>query len=50
MEIIDEVCTRFASVSSAEISRISHEEDAWKKCNGSPDPIPFEFAFGLRAM
>ena len=50
MAILDEVCTRFASVSSAEISRISHEEDAWQKCNGSPDPIPFEFAFGLRAL
>lgn len=48
--ILDEVCRRFATISSSESSRISHEEDAWLKCNDAHEIIPFEFAFGLRGI
>ena len=50
LEVLNEVCSRFASISAAEISRISHEEEAWLKCKDSYDLIPYEFAFGLRGM
>ena len=50
LEILSKVCSRFATMSSSEISRISHEEDAWLRCNEAHEIIPFEFAFGLKGM
>lgn len=50
LEILDKVCSRFATTSSAEISRISHEEDAWLLCNTTSVPIPFDYAFTLRGI
>lgn len=49
-EILDKVCVRFATVSSAEISRISHEEEAWLQCKATQDTIPLEYAFLLKAI
>ena len=49
-EILDKVCARFATVSSAEISRISHEEEAWLQCKATQDTIPLEYAFLLKAI
>lgn len=49
-EILNKVCARFATVSSAEISRISHEEEAWLQCKATQDTIPLEYAFLLKAI
>ena len=50
LEILHKVCTRFGKVSSAEISRISHEEEAWLQCNATQDTIPLDYAFLLKAI
>ena len=43
------VCERFKDTSSREISRISHEESAWKEYYLQRQKIPFSEAIGLRA-
>ena len=50
LEVLDEVCGRFAATSAAELSRISHEEDAWLKCKDAHGLIPYEYAFELRGI
>lgn len=50
LKILDEVCERFADLSSSEISRISHEENAWMDCKEENSRIPFRYAFELKAI
>lgn len=50
LEIMDEVCAKFAKYSSSEISAISHEEKAWLECNEGHKRIPFRYAFELKAI
>ena len=50
LEVLNEVCGCFAVTSAAELSRISHEEDAWLKCKDAHDLIPYEYAFELRGI
>lgn len=50
IEILDEICSRFGTMPSSEISRISHDEDAWIECRMTQESIPFEFAFALKAV
>jgi uncharacterized phage-associated protein len=50
LEIISFVCTRFKDSSAADISRISHEEEAWQECNSNRLRIPYEYAFKLKAV
>lgn len=48
--IIHNVCERFKSCSSREISAISHEEPAWQKYHETHSRIPFTEAFALKAL
>lgn len=50
LEIMEAVCVRFSAVSSREVSRISHEEDAWRNHCGNHERIPFTEAFTLNAV
>lgn len=50
LQIIDEICTKFAHCSSSEISNISHMERAWIECNADQKRIPFSYAFDLKAI
>lgn len=50
LEIMDEVCAKFAKYSSSEISAISHGEKAWLECNEGHKRIPFRYAFDLKAI
>lgn len=47
LQVLDSVCHHFGSISSREISRISHEEVGWKACESERKRIGFEFAFDL---
>lgn len=46
--IIERVCNKFQMVSSKEISRINHDERAWKQYKDTGKPIPFDEAFYLK--
>lgn len=50
LAVLDAVCTRFGSMSSREISALSHKEKAWLDCHESHSRIPFTDAFELKAM
>lgn len=48
--ILDEVCARFISCTSSEMTRFSHEEDAWCENVEGHRRIPFDTAFKLKAI
>ena len=50
MKIISFICTRFKDCSAADISRISHEEEAWQSCSSNRLRIPYDYAFKLKAV
>lgn len=50
MEIIDKVCAKVKDMTSRAISKMSHEEPAWKDHVGDSKPIPFSDAFKLVGM
>ena len=47
MAVIDEVCGRLKDMTSRAVSKLSHEETAWKEHVGKPETIPFSEAFKL---
>ena len=49
-QILSTICNKFKTISSAEISRISHNEPAWIECKPSCSKIPFSYAFTLQAF
>ena len=48
--IIDEVCAKVKNMTSRAISKMSHQETAWKAHVGNPGTIPFSEAFNLVGM
>lgn len=50
LEVISLVCERFKDCSAADISRVSHQEDAWLDCQAERLRIPYEYAFSLKAV
>lgn len=50
IEILNEVCARFSSCTSSEMTRISHDEDAWRENVEGHRRIPYEAAFKLKAI
>ena len=48
--VLDEVCSRFADMSSTDMSRISHCEDAWLECHKDHGRISYDYAFQLKAI
>ena len=47
MAVIDEVCGKLKDMTSRAVSKMSHEETAWKEHVGKPETIPFSEAFKL---
>ncbi len=47
MAVIDEVCGKLKDLTSRAISKLSHDEPAWKEHVGKTDTIPFSEAFRL---
>lgn len=50
IKVIGQVCTRFNSLSSRDLSRLSHEEQAWIAHHDRHESIPFAEAFDLKAV
>lgn len=50
LEIISLICSRFKDCSASDISRISHEEQAWLACQGGRLRIPYDYAFQLKGV
>ncbi len=50
MKVLDCVCNRFGTKSSREISRLSHDETAWKNHHENHEKIPFQEAFSIKAI
>ena len=45
--IVDQVCGKFKDMTSRAVSKLSHEESAWKEHVGKSGTIPFREAFSL---
>jgi len=50
LKVLDAICTHFGKMSSREISRISHDEEAWLNHHEKHERIPFDEAFFLNAI
>lgn len=50
LKVLDAVCFCFGSMSSREISRVSHEEDAWINHHEKHELIPFSDSYTIRAI
>lgn len=50
LKVLDSICTHFGKMSSREISRISHDEDAWINHHDKHEHIPFDDAYMIKAI
>ncbi len=50
MAVINEVCDKMKDMTSRAVSKLSHEESAWKEHVGKSETIPFSEAFTLVGM
>jgi len=50
LSIINTICDKFKNSSSRDLSKLSHEEEAWKNFHTQGRRIPFDLAFSLRAV
>ena len=50
LKVLDTICTHFSKMSSREISRISHDEDAWLNHHEKHEHIPFDDAYMIKAI
>ena len=50
LKVLNSICTHFGKMSSREISRISHDEEAWQNHHERHERIPFDEAFFLNAI
>jgi putative zinc finger/helix-turn-helix YgiT family protein len=50
LQVMDKVCSLLGKKSSRELSRISHEEKAWKEYCNNHEKIPFNEAFSICAV
>lgn len=50
LKVLDSICTHFGKMSSREISRISHDEDAWLNHHDKREHIPFDDAYMIKAI
>ncbi len=50
LKVMERVCSAFATCSSRDISRLSHQEAAWLNHRELRSQIPFDEAFGLKAL
>lgn len=50
LKVLDAICTHFGKITSREISRISHDEDAWLNHHEKHEHIPFDDAYMIKAI
>ena len=50
LKVLDAICTHFGKITSREISRISHDEEAWLNHHDKYEYIPFDDAFTIKAI
>ena len=50
IEVMNIIAEKFKNMSCADISALSHKEDAWINHHDSKDIIPFNEAFNLKAV
>ena len=50
LSVLETIANRFSDISAAEISELSHQEDAWKKYYTTNQMIEYNEAFSLRAF
>ena len=50
LKILDTICTKFGKLTSREVSRISHNENAWLNHKDEHAHIPFDDAFMIKAV
>ena len=50
LNVLDEVCSRFAECNSVDMTEISHKEQAWLENVDGHKRIPFDAAFKLKAI
>lgn len=50
IKVLDEICDKFSKCTSADLTGISHTENAWIDNVDGYKRIPFEFAFSLKAI
>lgn len=50
IDVLNDVCSKFSNSSSSEMTRISHEENAWIDNKEGHKRIPFVSAFELKAI
>lgn len=50
LDVLNRVCDKLGKLSSGEISKLSHQEDAWINFHEGHHPINFDAAFSLRAL
>ncbi len=50
LAVIEQVCSKFGPCSSRDMSKLSHQEDAWINHYETQEQIPFNEAFSLKAM
>lgn len=50
LKVLDAICTHFGKMTSREISRISHDEEAWLNHHDKYEYIPFDDAFTIKAI
>lgn len=49
-QILEKVCSRFATLSATEVSQINHKEEVWSRYLGLDKPIPYYEAFCLKQI
>ena len=50
LKVLDAICTHFGKITSREISRISHDEEAWLNHHDKHEHIPFDDAYMIKAI
>ena len=50
LKVLNSICTHFGKMSSREISRISHDEEAWLNHHAKHEHIPFDDAYTIKAI
>ena len=50
LKVLNSICTHFGKMSSREISRISHDEEAWLNHYDRHEYIPFDNAYTIKAI
>ena len=50
LKVLDTICIHFSKMTSREISRISHDEEAWLNHHDKHEHIPFDDAYTIKEI